>query len=112
VVSRNVAAVDEQAAGGHIKKSRIKMHQSASCRRHSIHHRHHFSGSHFQIDVAQDFPRLIAISLVRKAKYSRSEMLPAKGGSGFAPGFSLTSSSVSMNLKISDDAPWPAENCY
>ena len=32
-------------------------------------------------------------------------MLSAKGGSGLAPGFSLTSSSVSMNLKISEDAP-------
>ena len=52
----HVASIDQQASGGHVKEARDQVHQRALARAARSHHRHHFSGPHFEIDVAQNFP--------------------------------------------------------
>ncbi len=69
------------------------------------HHGHYFSRRYFQIDVAQNFPRLVAVGFVGKAHIFEADAGGEGAAAACAPGFSRTSSSVSINLKISEDAP-------
>ncbi len=71
----HVAAIDEQASGGHIEETRDQMHQRALARAARSHDGHHFSGPHFEIDVAQDFPRLVAVRLRRRSTHLKANAL-------------------------------------
>jgi len=106
VVIANVASIDEQTPAVTSKK-RGSSAPACSCRSARPYYGHDFSGEHFEIDVAENFPRLVAIRLVGEAHTFR-RMFFEKGGMGLTPGFSLTSSSVSINLKI----PRRARACW
>ena len=60
----DVASIDEQASGGHVKKMRDQVHQFALARAARSHDGHDFARAHFEIDVAQNFPRLVAVRFV------------------------------------------------
>ena len=74
----HVAAIDEQASGGDIEEARNQMHQRALACAARSDDGHHFSGAHFEIDVAQNFARLVAVRFVGEAHILEANAL-AKG---------------------------------
>ena len=96
----------QQPAGGHIEKTRNQVHQRAFSRAARSNYRQNFSRLHFQINAAQDLARLRChCSVVGKADIFKANDFAKTSAVASRPGFSCTSSSVSMNSKISDDAP-------
>src|SRR5581483_10098797 len=63
-----------------------------------------FASFDLERDAGKDVPRAVAILLVREAHVS-NRILPVNAGRRTAPGFSRTSSSMSIKRKTSDDAP-------
>ena len=70
-----IAAVDQRASGGDIKKSRDQMHQGAFAGAARTHHRQHFSRLHFQVDVPQNLPRVVPAAVIREADVFQSDAL-------------------------------------
>ena len=100
----HVVAVDQQAAGGYIEKSRDQVDQRALAGAARTDHSQNFARFHFQIDVSQDLAGSVSVAR-RRSRHFRIGCFAKMAAAVWRLGFSRTSSAVSMNLKISDEAP-------
>ena len=63
----HIVAVDQDASGGHVEEARDQMNQRALAGAAGTDDGENFAALHFEIDVAQNFARVVAIGLVGKA---------------------------------------------
>ena len=106
-LERNVAhivTVNQNAPAADVKETRNQVHQRALPSAARSHDRQHLSGFHFQIDAMQYGRRILAV-VIGECDIVESNSSAKTFPYRFALGFSRTSSSMSMNRKISDDAP-------
>ena len=83
----HVATINEQASRGDVKKTRNQVDQRALSRAARSHHRHYFSRLDFQIDVAQDLARFVAVSFVGEAHIFETNAAGESAATAWRPAF-------------------------